>query len=258
MSRMAVISAILALALAGQAQIVTHGAPASALSPEPNGRQHGAPASVLSPTPLPFGVNPPLPPPRTFRFHGPRHRFGNPHARRQVLVPIPIFYPAYTNYDPYQPADPYVQQPGDSAAGEAAAQSETAAAESNSATSEDELRLAYLQGARDALKQQQQGESRYGDHYLDSREQSKPSPSAGGHEAAPAPAVQPEAKEDNSPATVFILKDGQKIETKNFAIMGQTLYDFSSSTLKKVQLADIDKAATVEANDERGTSVKLP
>ncbi|MGH9638348.1 MAG: hypothetical protein ACRD72_26230, partial [Candidatus Angelobacter sp.] len=87
---------------------------------------------------------------------------------------------------------------------------------------------------------------------------SKPSPSAGGHEAAPAPAAQPQAKEDNSPATVFILKDGQKIETKNFAIMGQTLYDFSSSTLKKVQLADIDKAATVEANDERGTSVKLP
>lgn len=262
MLRLAAFSAVLGLALAAQGQtIVTHGAPASVLSPTPDGVQHGAPASVLSPTPdgvqhgapasvlsptpLPFGVNPPLPPPRNFRFRGPGHRFGNPRIHKPVFVPIPIFYPIYSNYDPYQPADPNVQQPVDTAA--------EAPAQTDAAGSEDELRLAYLQGARDALKQEH-GDTRYGEHYLDSRERAKPSPQVQ-EEAAKSP--EP-AKEDNSPATVFIFKDGSKIETKNFAIVGQTLYDFSGSTLKKIQLGDLNRAATTKANDELGITVKLP
>ena len=56
----------------------------------------------------------------------------------------------------------------------------------------------------------------------------------------------------------FIFKDGHQIETRNFAIMGETLYDFSGSVLKKVQLTDLDKNATVKANDDRGITVKLP
>ena len=267
MLRMAAFSAVLALAVAAQAQTilthgapasvlsptpdgVQHGAPASVLSPTPDGVQHGAPASVLSPTPLPFGVNPPLPPFKSFRFHGPGHRFGNPHVRRPVFVPIPVFYPIYSNYDPYQPADPNVQAMSDSAN-----QAPTQTDYTNNATSEDELRLAYLQGARDALKQQKEdADSRYGDHYLDSRERSKPSPRV--QEEQPKAAEPP--REDNTPATVFIFKDGNKIETKNFAIMGETLYDFSGSTLKKVPLADLDKAATIKADDDRGINVKLP
>jgi hypothetical protein len=205
---------------------------------------------VLSPTPLPFGVNPPLSSRKGFRFQGPGHRFGNPHERKHVFVPIPVFYPIYSNYDPYQPADPNVQQITDSES-HAPQQPES----ETSATSEDELRLAYLQGARDALKQQKEdGDSRYGEHYLDSRERSKPSPRV--EEEQPRTAEPP--KEDNSPATVFIFKDGNKIETKNFAIMGQTLYDFSGPTLKKVSLADLDKAATIKADDDRGINVKLP
>lgn len=270
MVRIAAFSAVLGLALAAQAQtIVTHGAPASVLSPTPDGIQHGAPASVLSPTPdgvqhgapasvlsptpLPFGVNPPLPPFKNFRFQGPGHRFGNPHARRHVFVPIPIFYPIYSNYDPYQPADPNVQAMSDSST-QASAEADSGN-NANSATSEDELRLAYLQGARDALKQQKEDAgSRYGEHYLDSRERSKPTPRV--QEEQPRATEPP--KEDNFPATVFIFKDGNTIETKNFAIMGQTLYDFSGSTLKKVPLADLDKAATIKADDDRGINVKLP
>src|SRR6476646_3678745 len=41
------------------------------------------------------------------------------------------------------------------------------------------------------------------------------------------------SRENNSPKTVFIFKDGHQIETRNFAIVGQTLYDFSDSGLKK-------------------------
>ena len=152
----------------------------------------------------------------------------------------------------------YGSSSSSSSSSDAAAAQKQADASSN----EDLLRQAYLQGARDALKdtlQKERDNGRYGDHYLDSREQerasaSKPAPSA---DEIPAPAAAP-AKEDNEPATVFIFKDGHQIETRNFAIMGETLYDFSGSVLKKVQLTDLDKNATIKANDDRGITVKLP
>ena len=69
---------------------------------------------------------------------------------------------------------------------------------------------------------------------------------------APRPPV-----EDKSPATVFIFKDGHQMETKNYAIMGGTLFDFSGKTLKKIQMEEIDAIATAKANDDRGLQVKL-
>src|SRR5438309_3869803 len=104
MSRSRYLAAFLALALqTSQAQLFSHGVPASVTSPTPDGQPHGVPASVVSPTPLPFGVNPP---PRTgVRVHGPLRRFGTPRARRQAFIPVPLFYSYYT-----EPsfADPYV------------------------------------------------------------------------------------------------------------------------------------------------------
>ena len=69
---------------------------------------------------------------------------------------------------------------------------------------------------------------------------------------APSPVV-----EDKTPATVFIFKDGHQLETKNYAIMGGTLFDFSSKVLKKIQMDEIDSAATLKANDDRGVVMKL-
>ena len=63
--------------------------------------------------------------------------------------------------------------------------------------------------------------------------------------------------EDKAPATVFIFKDGHQLETKNYAIMNGTLFDFSSRTLKKIQMDEIDSAATLKANDDRGVVMKL-
>ena len=54
---------------------------------------------------------------------------------------------------------------------------------------------------------------------------------------------------DNSPATVFIFKDGHKVETHSYAIVGQTLFDFSSKPLKKLQIADLDVDATLYGGD---------
>lgn len=223
------------------------GIPASVVSPTANGQQHGIPASVVSPKPSIQGVRRPT--------HGvagsrrPLRPFGTP-GRRLVLVPVPLFYPAYgQTYDAQtavaDPADPGTVDNDATPAGEDS--------EAGGVGDQEELRKAYMQGARDALARQA---SRYGTHYLDSRENSRPNTLASSKPVPAAPVAEPEP--DNSPGTVFVFKDGHQIETRNFAIMGQTLYDFSSSSLKKVQLSDLDTAATQKANDDRGIVVKLP
>jgi len=250
MSRPVFVIPFLALALQiSQAQIFSHGAPASVVSPTADGRQHGVPASVLSPTPLPFGIHPQ----RSVRIHGPLRRFGNPRSpHRQVFVPIPVFYSYFGDGGYPSAADPYVPE---SSADPAPAE------EASADRSDDELRAAYLQGAHDALSRQ--SDTRYGEHYMDSRERRqqpareekksdrRPKAADDNDEQASAPV------EDKTPATVFIFKDGHQLETKNYAIMGGTLFDFSSKMLKKIQMDEIDSAATVKANDDRGVTMKL-
>jgi hypothetical protein len=176
----------------------------------------------------------------------PLRPFGTP-RHRQIFVPVPLFFPVYGagGYDNAYPsvADPAVGQAADPAPAQSAGN------DPDVAGSEEALRRAYIQGARDALAQQQ-ADSRYGPHYMDSRESARPKQQASASKSDPAPA-------DDTPATVFIFKDGHQIETRNFAIMGQTLYDFSRSSLTKLQLTDLDAGATVKANDDRGITVKL-
>jgi hypothetical protein len=172
---------------------------------------------------------------------------------------VPVFYPIYGGgYDPgLSIADPSVQAADPSPAPAAPGQS----AESNDndnggvAGGEDALRQAYIQGVRDALAQQQP-DNRYGQHYLDARESAvRESPHSKPLAAEKKP--DPEPATDDSPATVFIFRDGHQLETRNYAIMGQTLYDFSTSGLRKVELNDLDATATLKANDDRGITVKL-
>ncbi len=247
-----------------RAQTFSRGVPATAMSPEPDGRQHGVPASAVSPVPPQnvvvgqrqfgntFGNH-------GFVNHGPRHRFVTHGNRGNVFVPVPVFYPVYGYGDPSYPvADPYVpatQDPAANSAANGANANEANAEEAAPASSDHELQSAYLQGARDALEHERD-KVRHGDPDADSHEFASRRKEA---KADPPPEVAPQpVKEDNSPKTVFIFKDGHQIETKNFAIVGQTLYDFSNTGLKKVQLADMDKEATTKANDDRGITVKLP
>lgn len=60
------------------------------------------------------------------------------------------------------------------------------------------------------------------------------------------------------PSTVLVYKDGHELEIENYAIVGATLYDLSDGRSKKVQLADLDLAATVKENDDRGVEFQLP
>jgi hypothetical protein len=287
MLRLAVLFTLLTLAIAAQAQTFSRGAPASVVSPEADGRQHGIPAGATSPGPdgrlhgVPASASSPQgiamfvnpgPSPFLRTGHGPRRRFGTGKGHGDgrghlLFVPVPLFYPIYPEAA-YPVADPNVQAPEEPAEQTAAATYNDPAPAGNASTvnapavnAEDALRAAYLQGARDALTQQQQSDPRYGSHYMDSRERAASSSaerSARKRQSEESSAAPTPAKESEWPATVFIFKDGHQIETRNFAIMGQTLFDFSSKTLTKIELADLDKDATVKANDDRGIQVKLP
>jgi hypothetical protein len=200
------------------------------------------------------------------RVHGPVRRFGNQRIRQQAFVPIPLFYPiyGYGNGDGAYPsaADPYVpdtQAQADPTQGNPAQTNAAQPTQGSTDQNEDQLRAAYLQGAHDAMTRQDQGDSRYGEHYMDSRERSQQQPAADqqgpDNNKAEFSMIPPE---DKTPATVFIFKDGHQLETKNYAIMGGTLFDFSGKVVKKIQLDDLDPTATVKANDDRGVQVKLP
>ena len=241
MRRAALMAILLLLALAGaQAQVRFNGPGASINSPGPDGSLHGVPASVLSPTPV-QNPNARI----IFNTTHQRVPFGNPRVHhRRNFVPVPIFIPAYDVSDPsISQADPPVES-------EQVVDGESA------------LREAYIRGAHDALARQQQADSRYGEHYLDSREKpqaqapvasEKRSEKPAAREQDPAPVPEPP-----SPATVFIFKDGHKMETRNFAISGQTLFDFSGSVLKKIKMAELDLDATRKANDDLGIDLRLP
>src|SRR5260370_15048720 len=83
-----------------QAQFLSVGPPASALSPTREGRLHGVPASALSLKPVPAGVQTQRhffssAPQRPFRPFEPRHH-------HHVFVPAPLFYPYSGSDYPYQ------------------------------------------------------------------------------------------------------------------------------------------------------------
>jgi hypothetical protein len=72
--------------------------------------------------------------------------------------------------------------------------------------------------------------------------------------AAPEPPEPPV----NQPKTVLVFKDGHELEVANYAIVGTTLYDLSQGLTKKVSLAELDLAATMKQNDNRGVNFQLP
>jgi hypothetical protein len=57
--------------------------------------------------------------------------------------------------------------------------------------------------------------------------------------------------------TVLVYRDGHRQEVTNYAIMGQTVYVFDKRT-QKIALTDLDVAATVKANDDRGQEFQVP
>jgi hypothetical protein len=216
--------------------------PPSVTSPAPNGALRGIPPSVTSPTPdgRLHGIPSTITAPGRRIPAGRRVFFSDPQHRRHSAAVVPLFYSAY----PYPVTDPGAYDPQQPPAEDAAAPA---------ATEDQALRDAYNRGAQDALSSQQQ--DRYGQHYLDSRTRPQPAPEPQNQASAPQQAAS--APVEDSTPTVFIFKDGHRIETNSYVIMGQTLFDFSSKPLKKIQMAELDLDATKKANDEIGNPLRF-
>jgi hypothetical protein len=61
-----------------------------------------------------------------------------------------------------------------------------------------------------------------------------------------------------SSPTVLIFRDKHQKEVTNYAIVGQTLWNFTPERKERIPLADLDIPATIKANDDRGVSFNVP
>jgi hypothetical protein len=77
-------------------------------------------------------------------------------------------------------------------------------------------------------------------------------------QAAQAPAFEPEGPAPQAqtvppvPSTILVLRDGKKVETDNYAVMGATFWNFSAHPVQRIPIAQIDVSASRQANELRG------
>jgi hypothetical protein len=67
-----------------------------------------------------------------------------------------------------------------------------------------------------------------------------------------------DTRAENDPPTVLIFRDQQQREIQNYAIVGQTIWNFAQQRTEKIPLSAIDIPATIKANDDRGVDFRLP
>ena len=60
------------------------------------------------------------------------------------------------------------------------------------------------------------------------------------------------------PATVLIFKDGHRSEVVNYAIVGDTLFQFVDGRARKILLSDLDLPATLKINEDQGIDFAVP
>ena len=60
------------------------------------------------------------------------------------------------------------------------------------------------------------------------------------------------------PNTVLVFRDRHKEEISNYAIVGQTVYNFTPQRTERIPLTQLDLAATTKANQDVGVTFRLP
>jgi hypothetical protein len=73
--------------------------------------------------------------------------------------------------------------------------------------------------------------------------------------ATPSPAPQPE---EPTPITTLVFRDGHRIETRNYAIIGDSIWVYTEQDSKKYRLADLDVDTTKKVNSDSGVLFQLP
>jgi hypothetical protein len=114
---------------------------------------------------------------------------------------------------------------------------------------QDAYQNAYDQGYEDA---QARSQDRYNQQYTNVRPPLDPErmeQAAGGHAHAANSIVQP---------TVLVFRDQHKQQVENYAIVGDTLWDFAAQQTVRIPLSELDIPATVKANQEHGVRFSVP
>jgi len=105
-----------------------------------------------------------------------------------------------------------------------------------------------------SLREQQMRRQEEADGDRDSYARSDPAP-------RPASSGEPQAAPQGAqimPATVLVFRDQHQKEIQNYAIVGQTLWNFAPRHTEKISLSDLDLSATTKANDDRGVTFRVP
>ncbi len=81
--------------------------------------------------------------------------------------------------------------------------------------------------------------------------------------AAPQPERQvPESMSQpvprENPLTVLVFHDGHQTETRNYAVVGNTIWILSEKRSEKIPLADLDLEKTQQVNENRGVEFTIP
>jgi hypothetical protein len=74
---------------------------------------------------------------------------------------------------------------------------------------------------------------------------------------APSESQDPQPSPASRP-TVLVFRDQHKEEIRNYAIVGQTLWNFARQGTERIAFARLDIPATIQANDERGIAFRVP
>ena len=90
-------------------------------------------------------------------------------------------------------------------------------------------------------------DDRYGDHSFDEQ-----------RSAAPPKLQAPPVRAQEQDRTVLVFRDGHQQEVKNYAIVGQMLWDFGAKGTHKIPLSELDLDTTRKLNDDRGVEFILP
>jgi len=214
-----------------------NGVPASVTSPGFGGRPvNGTPPSVTSLGPNGFAPN--------FRVtflapNAPHTRDGHHHHHHGEFIPPPAVYPVPVPYAVDLGATNNDNNDDD----------DNDASASASADDSD----ANYQGGPTIFDRRGSGSASYIPPVKD-----VPKPHAAQNTAANEdddPAADPEPPQQ---PTLLVFKDGRKLELRNYAIIGTTLFDLTPGHPRRVALADLDLEATRKQNDDRGVVFQLP